>query len=120
MIASSDIPNMTVKNIGLSTATLTVTGIDNYKEAKFVIKIFRNGELINTLNQVKENSREITLQLHAEIPKYKITVQGSKDNQISQVSKELEVTLNSKSKTHSIYPFLFNNSPSNHQETSKC
>ncbi len=99
MITSAEVPNISVKNLGLSTATLTVTGIDNYKEARFVIKNFRNGELMNTLNQNKENSREIMLQLNAEIPKYKITVQGSKDNQISQVSKELEVTLNSKSKT---------------------
>jgi hypothetical protein len=96
VITSADIPNITVKNLGLSTATLTITGIDNYKEAKFVIKNFRNGELINTTNQAMENSKEITLQLNPENPKYKITVQGCKANQISQVSKELELTLNKK------------------------
>ncbi len=113
VITSAEVPNITVKNVSLSTATLTITGIDNYKEAKFIIKNFRNGEHIRNFNQNLENSREITLQLNAENPKYKITVQGSKENQISQVSKELELTLNNRSKTN-IYDFFLLNSSSNY------
>lgn len=118
MITSADTPSIAVKNTGLSAVTLTITGIDTYKEARFVVKSFKNGEHIRNYDQNFKNSREITLQLNAENPKYKITVQGAKDHQISQVSKELDLTLSNKSKTNLIHLFLFH-SPCNHQETSK-
>jgi len=89
-ISSSDIPDISIKQIGSSAATLKIKGIDDYPKIRVFVK---NIQSQRCYEEVLKNNKEISLNLHPETPKYMITVQGIRESKGSEISNELLVTL---------------------------
>ena len=89
-ISNMDVPEISIKQMGSSTVTLNIKGIEDFEK----IKVFtKNVQSKSCHEEVFGNSKEIPLNLSFNTPKYTIRVQGIRGQQTSEMSNELQITL---------------------------
>jgi len=90
IVTGSEVPQISIKKIYSSSATLNIQGIENYQSIKALIKTSTSPSPSQTNYQ---NCKEITVNLRADAPRQIITVQGIKPNLQSAVSNEFVLHL---------------------------